>query len=86
MQLGGHLSRQQSICGQEQAQAAWAAARKRDSIFQRKFHRWMRTLGEAKANVALARSLLEVTYVLLKERRPYQEPDPKQMHKLEKGK
>ena len=46
----------------------------------------MRTLGEAKANVALARSLLEVAYVLLKERRPYQEPDPKQMHKLEKAK
>jgi transposase len=67
-------------------EAAWAAARKRDSIFQRKFHRWMRTLGEAKANVALARSLLEVAYVLLKERRPNQEPDPKQMHKLEKAK
>jgi transposase len=66
-------------------EAAWAAARKRDSIFQRKFHRWMRTLGEAKANVALARSLLEVAYVLLKERRPYQEPDPKQMHELEKA-
>jgi transposase len=29
-------------------QAAWAAARKQDSIFQRKFHRWMRHLGEAK--------------------------------------
>jgi transposase len=67
-------------------EAAWAAARKRDSIFQRKFHRWMRKLGEAKANVALARSLLEVAYVLLKERRPYQEPDPKQMHELEKAK
>ena len=46
----------------------------------------MRTLGEAKANVALARSLLEVAYVLLQERRPYQEPEPKQMHELEKAK
>jgi hypothetical protein len=34
--------------------AAVAAARKRDSIFHRKFHRWMRKLGMAKANVALA--------------------------------
>jgi hypothetical protein len=42
----------------------------------------MRTLGEAKANVALVRSLLEVAYVLLKERRPYQEPDPRRMHEL----
>jgi hypothetical protein len=67
-------------------EAAWAAARKRDSIFQRKFHRWMRKLGEAKANVALAHSLLEVAYVILKERRPYQEPDPKQMHEIEKAK
>jgi transposase len=67
-------------------EAAWAAARKRDSMFQRKFHRWMRKLGQAKANVALARCLLEVVYVLLKERQPYREPDPKQMHELEKAK
>jgi hypothetical protein len=46
----------------------------------------MRNLGEAKANIAIAHSLLEVAYVLLKERRPYQEPDPKQMHELEKAK
>lgn len=67
-------------------EAAWAAARKRDSMFQRKFHRWMRKLGPAKANVALARCLLEVVYVLLKERQPYREPDPKAIHELEKAK
>src|SRR3982750_2507937 len=67
-------------------EAAWAAARKRDSLFQRKFHRWMGTLGEAKTNVAMARSLLEVAYVLLKEKRRYQEPDPQQMHEREKAK
>jgi transposase len=67
-------------------EAAWAAARKRDSIFQRKFHRWMRKLGEAKANVALARSLLELAYVILRDRRPYHEPESQQMHELEKAK
>jgi transposase len=67
-------------------EAGWAAARKRDSIFQRKFHRWQRRLGEGKANIAMARSLLELVYVILKERRPYQEPDPEQMHELEKAK
>jgi transposase len=67
-------------------QAAWAAARKRDSIFQRKFHRWMGRLGEAKANVALAHNMLELIYVILKTGRPYQEPDPQKMHEREKAK
>jgi hypothetical protein len=67
-------------------EVGWAAARQRDSIFQRKFHRWVRRLGEAKTNVAMARSLLEVAYVLLKEKRPYQEPDPQHMHEREKAK
>ena len=67
-------------------QAGWAAARERDSIFQRKFHRWMGKLGEPKANVAIARNLLAVAYAMLKERRPYREPDPEQMHELEKAK
>ena len=67
-------------------QAGWAAARKRDSIFQRKFHRWMRRLGETKANIAMAHSLLELVYAILKERRPYQEPDPSEMHAMEKAK
>jgi transposase len=67
-------------------EAGWAAARKRDSLFQRKFHRWVRRLGEAKTNVAMAHSLLEVAYVLLKEKRPCQEPDPQQRHEREKAK
>ncbi len=67
-------------------QSAWAAARKRDSIFQRKFHRWVKRMGEAKANVAIAHSLLELVYALLKQGRPYREPDPQQMHALEKAK
>jgi hypothetical protein len=46
----------------------------------------MRRLGEAKANVALAHSLLELTYAILKQRRPYAEPDPQQMHAIEKTK
>lgn len=67
-------------------QAGWAAARTKDSIFQRKFHRWMGRLGKAKANVAIAHSLLELVYAILKENRPYQEPDPGVMHATEKAK
>jgi transposase len=67
-------------------QAGWAAARTKDSIFQRKFHRWMGRLGKAKANVAIAHSLLELVYAILKENRPYQEPDPGVTHATEKAK
>ena len=67
-------------------EAGWAAARQRDSIFQRKFHRWVRTLGEAKASIAIAHSLLELVYAMLKNRRPYEEPDPTQLHEMERAK
>ena len=67
-------------------EAGWAAARKRDSMFQRKFHRWMKKLGKAKTDVAIGRSLLTVIYVMLKEDRPYREADPKQMHEMERSK
>ena len=68
------------------AEAGWGAARKRDSIFQRKFYRWMNKLGKKKTNIAIGRSLLTVIYAVLKEELPYEEPDPEQMHELEKAK
>ena len=46
----------------------------------------MRKLSENEANVALAHSLLQLVYAILKEGRAYQEPDPAQMHELEKAK
>jgi len=67
-------------------QAGWAAGQQRDSAFRRRFHRWRGKLGEAKANLAIAHSLLRVIYVLLKERRAYREPDPSAMHQLERTK
>lgn len=67
-------------------QAGWAAARTKESIFQRKFHRWMGRLGKAKANVAIAHSLLELIYTILRDGRPYQEPEPEVIHATEKAK
>jgi transposase len=67
-------------------QSAWAAARKRDSIFQRKFHRWVGKLGKKKASVALGRSLLRVVYTILRDGQPYQEPDQNRLHELERQK
>jgi len=67
-------------------QASWAAARKRNSLFRRKFHRWIGKLGKTKANIALCRCLLRVVYSILKEGRPYVEPDVNQLHTLERQK
>jgi transposase len=68
------------------AEAGWGAARTGGSMFQRKFHRWVKRLGKKKANIAIARSLLTVVHAILKEGRPYQAPDPKQMHEMERAK
>jgi hypothetical protein len=46
----------------------------------------MKRLGKKKANVAIARNLPTVVYAILKEGRPYQTPDPKQMHEMERAK
>jgi transposase len=47
-------------------QAAWAAARKKDSYFQAQFRRLAGRRGKKRAVVAVAHSLLEVIYHLLK--------------------
>jgi len=67
-------------------QAGWAASRKQGSLFQRRFHRWMRRLGERKANIAIARSVLETVYAILRDGQPYREPDPRAMHETERAK
>lgn len=67
-------------------QAGWAAARKRDCVFQRRFHRWVGKLGKKKANVAIAHSLLRVAYTILRDGRPYEEPDQDLLHELERQK
>jgi transposase len=67
-------------------QASWAAARKRDSIFQKKFHRWRNKLGEKKANIAISHSLLTVVYTILKEGRPFRESNSREMHDKERAK
>jgi transposase len=83
---GGHVKKGSRFLLSALVQAGWAAARKGDSMFQRRFHRWRGKLGEAKANLAVAHSLLRVIYILLKERRGYREPDACAMHELERAK
>ena len=81
-----HIKKGNKFLLAELVEAGWAAAQKRDSMFQRKFHRWMKRLGKQKTNVAIARSRLTVAYMVLKEDRPHEKADPKQMHEMEKAK
>lgn len=67
-------------------QAGCAAARERDSAFQRQFHRWVGHLGRAKASVAIAHSLLRVVYIILQRQVAYESPEPGRVHKLEQAK
>jgi hypothetical protein len=46
----------------------------------------MRRLGERKANIAVARSVLETVYAVLRDAMPYEEPDLQAMHETEKAK
>lgn len=67
-------------------ESAWGAARKKDSIFQRRFYRWMKRMGEKKTNIALAHSLLRVVWSVLKHEQPYVEPDATVLKALEREK
>jgi len=79
-----HIKRANKFLLASLVEAAWAAVRKRDSAFQRKFHRWMSKLGMKKAIIAICRSLLRVIYAVLKEDKPYQEPDAATLHVRER--
>ena len=67
-------------------EAGWGAARKEGSVFQRKFRRWVKKLGAKKTNIAIGRSVLRVAWSVLKNDRPYVEPDNTVMKNLEKQK
>jgi transposase len=54
-------------------QVAWAAARKKNSYFQAQYRRLAGRRGKKKAIVAVAHSLLTVTYFVLKHERSYKD-------------
>ena len=67
-------------------EAAWGAARTRNSMFERKFRRWAKRLGRKKATIAICRSLLRVVWAVLRNDRPYREPDTQILRALETAK
>lgn len=54
-------------------QVAWAASHKKDSYFQAQYRRLAGRRGKKKATVAVAHSILTVTYFILKEQRTYKD-------------
>lgn len=66
-------------------ESSWGAARQEGSVFQRKFRRWVKK-GEKKAVIAVCRCLLRVIWSVLRNDRPYVEPDAKVLQHLERQK
>lgn len=54
-------------------QVAWAASHKKNSYFQAQYRRLAGRRGKKKATVAVAHSILTVTYFILKEQRTYKD-------------
>jgi transposase len=66
-------------------ESSWGAARKEGSIFQKKFRRWSKK-GPKVAGIAVCHTLLRVIWSVLKNDRPYVEPDQTVVENLERQK
>jgi transposase len=64
-------------------EAAWGASRKQGSVFRRKYRQFIR-LGEQKATIAVCHALLRTIWSVLKNDRPYVEPDTAVLENLER--
>src|SRR5204863_329267 len=69
----------------ERNPAGESSDRTQGSIFQRKHDRWKKRMGPRKALIAICHALLIVAYEVLKQDRPYVEPDPNQLEEQERS-
>ena len=65
-------------------EASWGAVHTRGSVFERKYRKWMVKLGKKRATIAIGRCLLRTMYAVLKEGKPYQEPNTSEIQELER--
>jgi transposase len=65
------------------ANAAWAAARTKDTYFSSAFRRWCSRRGKKKATVALAHAMLVVIYEMLKTRKFFKDLGPDHFDRLD---
>jgi transposase len=57
-------------------ECAWAATKKKDCHFRNKYHRLKSRRGSQRAIVAIDHAMLKCIYVVLSQRKPYEEPKP----------
>jgi transposase len=70
----GRIRRGNRWLKQTLVQAAWAASRQKRGAWMRAYRRWRTRLGTKRALIALAHSMLDTCYFLLKNSTTYREP------------
>ncbi len=65
-------------------EASWGAVHTRGSVFERKYRKWAIKLGKKRATIAISRALLRTMWAILKEGRPYREPNRSEIQELER--
>src|SRR5262245_6001439 len=65
-------------------QCAWAATKKKDCHFRNKYYRLKSRRGSQRAIVAVDHAMLKCVYVVLSQRKPYEEPKPVSLTEAQK--
>jgi transposase len=65
-------------------ECAWAATKKKDSHFRNKYYRLKSRRGAQRAIVAIDHAMLKCIYVVLSQRKPYEEPKPTSLTQAQK--
>ena len=65
-------------------QCAWAATQKKDCHFRNKYYRLKSRRGSQRAIIAVDHAMLKCIYVVLSQRKPYQEPKPVSLSEVQK--
>jgi transposase len=87
IQKGRHTTHGNPYLRMTLVQCAWAAARKQDSVFRKRFQQLAPRRGEKRAIMAVAHSMLIVLYCMLTRGVPYRgaEDAPKQRRRLRRA-
>ena len=63
-------------------ECAWAASMSRNTRLSARYWNWVKRLGEKKALIAVAHTMLRIIYFILLERKPYEEMGPEYLESL----
>ena len=65
-------------------ECSWAAVHKKDCHFRRKYYRLKARRGPQRAIVAVSHAMLRCIFIVLSQRRPYEEPKPVALSDVQK--